>query len=260
MPPGGAVFPRRAGRVRRFRRGGFHGNALLPARAGGGAFPSMCGRRTSTIACAGRSPTATRPLCARSARPRASSSSAARRKSPPAARRRRGSSAMPSSIPSRVMPLPSLTRPRIISRRCCSICCAAAGCGGLGGASRRAAALCAAAAGRFPCAGAGISARAGHGLARGCDERGGQLPAQPPAPRRAAPAGGRDAGAAAARHGADGPCAGGRCPFGPRGGAAAAARAGAAVFRPVRAAPGAARAAARGPGAAAAPGASLPAA
>ena len=102
------------------------------------SFPSMCGRRTSTIACAGRSPTATRPLCARSARPRASSSSAARRKSPPAARRRRGSSAMPSSIPSRATPLPSLTRPRIISRRCCSICCAAAGCGA-SAASRRAA-------------------------------------------------------------------------------------------------------------------------
>lgn len=33
----------------------------------------MCGQRTSTTACAGRSPTATRPLCARSARPRASS-------------------------------------------------------------------------------------------------------------------------------------------------------------------------------------------
>ena len=43
VPPGGAVFHRRAGRVRRLRRGGFHGNALLPARAGGGAFRLCAG-------------------------------------------------------------------------------------------------------------------------------------------------------------------------------------------------------------------------
>ena len=43
VPPGEPVCPRRAGRVRRLRRGGFHGNALLPARAGGGAFRLCAG-------------------------------------------------------------------------------------------------------------------------------------------------------------------------------------------------------------------------
>lgn len=71
---------------------------------------------------------------------------AARRESLPAARRRRGSSAMPSSIPSRATPLPSLTRPRIISRLLLQpSALRPAGRRGLGGIPPRPRALCAAA-------------------------------------------------------------------------------------------------------------------